>query len=160
MPLYGVLDCAVADWVFPAVQAEGANRSLFSGALDPDLATATPHLVELRDGSPLLARMNGAEARAAHCGILCQSDLSLWDLRLWLRRHLQAMLPDGRVVLFRFYDPRVLSIWLASLTPEDLATWFGPVSQWWVPLPDCTLSLTLDASGLVQLSQPLAAPVA
>lgn len=159
MPLYGVLDCAVADWVFPAVQAEGANRSLFSGALDPDLATATPHLVELRADSLLLARMNGDEARAAHSGILCQSDLSLWDLRLWLRRHLQAMLPDGRVVLFRFYDPRVLPVWLASLPPEDLSMWFGPVSQWWVPLPDRTLSLTRDASGLVQSSQPLSAPV-
>lgn len=157
MPLFAVMDCAAADWIFPAIQAEAGNRSLFAGPMDPDLATATPHLVELGAGSALLARMDTPDARADHCGILCQSDLSLWDLRLWMRRHLQAMLPDGQVVLFRFYDPRVMSVWLPSLSGDELDAWFGPVSGWWCPLPTQTLGLARVGGNLVQTVQPVAA---
>ena len=155
MALYGVMDCAAADWLYPAVLAEMDSRPLFAGILGPDLVQAVPHLVRLTEGSALLARMGSAEGRASFCGILCTSDLSLWDLRAWMRRKLQAMLPDGRVVLFRFYDPRVMPTWLGSLAPPDLPGWFGPVSDWWIPLPGQTLHYSF-AGGVLAVQSEMA----
>jgi hypothetical protein len=156
MALYGVIDCAAADWLYPAVLAEVEYRPLFAGALDPDLAPATPHLVRLAEGSALLARIGSSEGRASFCGVLCTSDLTLWDLRSWMRRKLQAMLPDGRVMLFRFYDPRVLPAWLGAQSQAELSGWFGPVSDWWVPQPGQTLHLRHEAGALVVRSQGVA----
>ena len=148
MALYGVIDCAAAKWLYPAVLAEADYQPLFAGILSPDLAPATPHLVRLVEGSPLVARMSAPEGRASACGILCASSLTLWDLRSWLRRKLQVILPDTRVVLFRFYDPRVVPTYVENLTPVELGEWFGPVSTWWVPLPDCDISYQSTGQGI------------
>lgn len=153
MALYGVIDCAAADWLYLAVLAEAESRPLFAGALDPDLVPAVPHLVLLAEGSALLARMGASEGRTSFCGILCNSELSLWDLRSWMRRKLQAMLPDGRVVLFRFYDPRVMSAWLGALQPAELSDWFGPVTDWWIPLPGQTQHFRVEGGALGMQSQ-------
>lgn len=158
MALYAVIDAAAAKWLYPAILAERDYQPLFAGALNPDLAPATPHLVRLAPDSALLARMTAPEGRAQFCGILCDSELTLWDLRLWLRRKLQVILPDTRVVLFRFYDPRVFAPYVEALTQADWPEWFGPpqsapqpaVSTWWVPLPEATLGYRIEAGHLAR----------
>ena len=55
-------------------------------------------------------------------------------VRKQVRRSLQAMLPDGQVALFRFYDPRVFVPFLDAATGADLDPWFGPVTDWWAPV--------------------------
>lgn len=44
--------------------------------------------------------------------------------------------PDGRWMYFRFYDPRVLPMFLRTATPSDRAELFGPVKAFWGVLGD------------------------
>jgi len=43
---------------------------------------------------------------------------------------------DGRELYFRFYDPRVLRIFLPTCNAEEAATFFGPVRQFLVEAQD------------------------
>ena len=143
MSLYAVVDCAAADWLFPAVSREPQHEPLFSGALEPELRENAPHLVSLGPEAPLLALLNSDEARQAAAGCVLEAELGMAELRRSLRRKLTAMLPDGRVVMFRFFDPRVLATYLDSLTPDETAPWFNGISDWWLPMPDRTLHYRL-----------------
>ena len=69
--------------------------------------SASPYLVRLREGTPFLSRWR-SEGWGKAWGILFRSDANMETLRRFFRQHLEAELPDGRRVLFRFYDPRVV----------------------------------------------------
>ncbi len=55
-----------------------------------------------------------------------------------LRRFTRARDPQGRVVAWRFHDPRVLRLVLPELTAVQLAAFFGPVQAWITPDDDGT----------------------
>jgi hypothetical protein len=50
-------------------------------------------------------------------------------LQAHFRRLVMAQLPDGKMVYFRFYDPRVLRAYLPTCTPKELEAVFGPVER-------------------------------
>lgn len=103
---------------------------LFSGRLTPRLQAAAPYLVHLAAASPLtrelLSRVWGNSG-----GILtvARADVTLQQQRLHFKKFLRVQDEDGRVLQFRFYDPRVLRIYLPSCTPEECQRFFGPVSR-------------------------------
>ena len=70
------------------------------------MRAASPFLVRLREGSPFLTRWR-MEGLGQHWGIFFRSDGDQEALRKHFRKKLLVFLPDGRRVLFRFYDPRV-----------------------------------------------------
>jgi hypothetical protein len=49
-----------------------------------------------------------------------------------LRRHLRDFLrvrdESGKRLIFRYYDPRVLRVYLPTCWPAELSTFFGPIS--------------------------------
>ena len=105
--LWGIVDGARDDSLFAEVRRLGQDAvCLFAGKLDPSLAAVSPYLVRLREGAPFLARWRG-EGLGQAWGILFRSDSDMETLRRFFRQHLDAEMPDGRRVLFRFYDPRV-----------------------------------------------------
>ena len=57
------------------------------------------------------------------------------DVRRHLRQFLQAQLPDGRVVLFRFYDPRVWRTYLPTCEPAELQRWFTGIDEYGADAP-------------------------
>ena len=57
------------------------------------------------------------------------SDLPLERLQRHFRRFLQAKLPDGMIVLFRFYAPRVFNTYIRAASPEERGPWFEGVMQ-------------------------------
>lgn len=66
--------------------------------------------------------------------VIARSDLA--TLRTHFRRYLTVKLPDGKKVLFRFYDPRVLKTFLASSQPQEIRDFFGPARAFGVSAPD------------------------
>jgi Domain of unknown function (DUF4123) len=50
-------------------------------------------------------------------------------LRKHFRRFLRVTDESGRKLLFRYYDPRVLPIYLPTCTNEELTTGFGTVAR-------------------------------
>ena len=55
------------------------------------------------------------------------------DLRT-MRNHFRKLLtvydPNGKPLLFRYYDPRVLRVYLPTCNAEELATIFGPINSY------------------------------
>lgn len=103
---------------------------LFSGRLTPRLQSAAPYLVHLAAGSPLsrqlLERIWG---RSGGILTVARADVTLEQQRLHFKKFLRVQDEDGRALQFRFYDPRVLRVYLPTCTSDELQRFFGPVSR-------------------------------
>jgi hypothetical protein len=125
--VWGVLDGAQNETVFDLVSRCYLEKCcLFAGDLSPQLERAAPHLVQL---SPQDSVTNEVleHGWGKAWGIFVQSDAPLQTLRKHLRSFLRVKDETGRYLLFRYYDPRVLSVYLPSCFPGELRTIFGPV---------------------------------
>ena len=126
--LYGVIDTARDVRLFPLVQLSPNYDCLFAGKIEPALAAAAPYLVELTDDTPL-KNIWRTEGWGKAWGILLKSSLELDDLRRHLRKFLVVQLPDGDVVFFRFYDPRVWKTYWASCSDGERNEWSTCVDE-------------------------------
>ena len=100
---------------------------LYSGALEPDIEEVAPYLIELLPEHPftewLLDNFHGK-----HWGIFARSPASLRTMRKHFRTFLLVKSPDSKLLYFRYYDPRVLSIVLPSTLAAEREEIFGEVS--------------------------------
>jgi hypothetical protein len=126
---YAVVDAAQDPSLYALVRRCGGQECLFSGDLAPVLAAASPHLVRLDEGSPLMGAWQ-ERGGGKNWGILVESDLAFEPLRRHFKKFLNARLPDGTVALFRFYDPRVFNTYIRACTPGERAPWFNGVHQY------------------------------
>lgn len=126
---YAVIDTAQDERLYSLVRQCRTHSCLFSGELSPTLVAASPYLVAIEDGEPLLGiwRSHGS---GRNWGIMCASSASIDAVRKSLRRFLQAKLPDGMIALFRFYDPRVFRTYLPAATSEERAPWFETIGRY------------------------------
>jgi Domain of unknown function (DUF4123) len=125
---YAIIDCAQDARLIDLVKACRDHVCLFMGDLDAELLAASPWLVKLDERDPLLSTWQ-QHGRGGNWGIMCESNLSLPQLRRQFRRFLQAKLPDGMIALFRFYDPRVFNTYIKAALPEEREPWFASISQ-------------------------------
>jgi hypothetical protein len=140
--LYLLLDAARDPAVYGAVRSCGVpSACLYDGKLPPALAEVAPYVVELRARHPFTRRVL-AEGWGGSWGCLVGTPVALPDLRRHLRRFLRVETEDQRKLLFRFYDPRVLRRYLPTCTPDELGTFFGPITRF----------VTEDEGGRVVLS--------
>lgn len=121
---YAVLDMASDPRLWPALEASDApRRCLFRGALHPKLREVAPHLAELApDGAFTRWLLNEGFHRGF--GIFVRSSLSLDELQGHFRRFLQVVDERGKKFYFRFYDPRVLGVYLPTCNAHELLAWF------------------------------------
>lgn len=135
--LYGVLDCAIDPSLYEhAVRLEPEWAvCLFERVVDR-VRRASPWLVELSPSDPLSRAWRGA-GWDKNWGVLLSSRADMKTVKLRLKRFTQARLPDGAgPVLFRFWDPRVLRVFLPTLEPEDAPDWFTDIDRWIAPSED------------------------
>jgi hypothetical protein len=103
---------------------------LYSGQLTPELEIAAPYLVQLdhgyRDTHQLIQQAWGNS-----WGVFLRSDTSLKKLRRHLREFLVVRDERGNRLVFRYYDPRVLRVYLPTCTISELRTVFGPIECFW-----------------------------
>lgn len=62
-------------------------------------------------------------------GIIIFSNAGFEEVKRHLRRFLMVKTEDGVELYFRFYDPRVLRIFLPSCDPKQVMEFFGPVNS-------------------------------
>lgn len=128
-PLYAVLDAARDDRVLASlIGADTRFQSLYDGWQAQSLADVAPYLVALSPDGALLDRLL-EQGFGRAWGVFLTSDLSFEELRRHLRQHLRVTDEDGRHLLFRWYDPRVLRAYLPTCTPFEAQTFFGPVER-------------------------------
>jgi hypothetical protein len=127
--VYAVLDGARDRRIHLAVRGAGVPCvCLFSGALDPALQAAAPYLVQLRRSAPI-ARFLLQNGWGNAWGIFARSTATVEEMRRHLRRFLRVVDAHGKRLFFRYYDPRVLRVYLPTCTEDELATIFGPVQR-------------------------------
>ena len=150
--LFAVLDTAQDGRLHQLVRGCPDHVCLFAGKLDPALAQVAPYLVRLDAESPL-ADLWRSEGWGRNWGILCRSGQNLPDLRRHFRKFLQVMLPDGAIVLFRFYDPRVWRTYLPTCNASELADWFAGVEEFNVEAAEGAGTLRYSAAnGVLSVS--------
>ena len=88
-----------------------------------------PYLVRLEQDSEF-ARWVIGQGWGNHWGIFAISDGELFDMRQHFRRFLSVHDSDGNPLLFRYYDPRVLRVYLPTCDAEELSMLFGPVTEY------------------------------
>jgi len=126
---YAVIDTAQDPALHPLVAATPGHQCLVSGEVSPVLAAALPYVVPMRKGEPL-ADAWSAHGSGRNWGILLQSSRRAEGLRTHFKKFINAMLPDGTVALFRFYDPRVFRTFIAAATPDERAPWFDGIDRY------------------------------
>jgi hypothetical protein len=127
-PLYAVLDAArdlaALNW---SKESGEEYQSLYDGQSAQDLEMFAPYLVRFSKPSPLLRNLV-AKAWGKSWGIYLTSAASFPDLRKHFRQFLIAQIEGkgDKHFYFRFYDPRVLLIYLPTCTPQEVRHFFGP----------------------------------
>lgn len=130
MPVYAVLDGAsVPNLLHSLEQFEPDQICLYRGELGSELAEAAPYLVRLEPESAFTERVL-REGWGRHWGIFVLAKADMRTLRRHFRSFLMVYDPDGRPLYFRYYDPRVLRIYLPTCNAEDGRLVFGPVSRY------------------------------
>lgn len=148
--LYALLDAARDPRVLALLQSSGEwYQSLYEGPQGDELAAFAPYLVQLPAASrlfqPLLEQGWGQS-----WGVFLSSRQPFADVRKHFRRFLLVRFEDGREAYFRFYDPRVLRLYLPTCTAVEIEKFFGPVAQFLVEAerPGTALRFTAEPRGL------------
>ena len=126
---FAVVDCARDARLHTLVDRCSQTRCLYSGEYDEETRKALPYLVEVRPDEPLAETWRQYEG-GKFWGLLCQSEQGFDKLRRHFRKFTTARLPDGEVVMFRFWDPRVFDTFVKSATPEEIVPMFEGVSSY------------------------------
>lgn len=128
--LFAILDAARERKIKRRLRDSGqVFQSLYEGA--PDLEDHGPFLVELRRGTPTLRELI-RDGWGKSWGVYLCSGTPFVHLRRHLRRFLMVKLPDGREAYFRFYDPRVLRVFLSRSTFSEARSFIGPAHGYWM----------------------------
>lgn len=126
---YIILDAARAEQnMFEARKLNKKFVSLYRGEAEEDLSDVAPYLFTFENGSPF-ANWFLENGWGNSWGILVKSDFSFEELRSHFRRFLLVKTDDGAELYFRFYDPRVLRIFLPTCDKEQLQEFFGPIES-------------------------------
>ncbi len=111
------------------------HRSVFLSPLAPDLANATPHLVEMEGQDAYRALLTPTFVGAVpFYGALSWliSPLAIDELAARLRHRLDVVLPDRFDCVNRFFDARIAPALSECLTTPQRADFFSVSTQWWV----------------------------
>lgn len=93
---------------------------------DPDEAQHWPVAPYIFQVDPQTLAWIAANIWMKPWGVFAMSKGSLEDLRRHFRRFLIVELPDGERWFFRYYDPRILKIYLPACNESELRLLFGP----------------------------------
>ncbi|MBI3683003.1 MAG: DUF4123 domain-containing protein [Acidobacteria bacterium] len=149
-PLYAILDAARDPDLLPALAESGEDsRPLLEGEDAQELMAFAPYLVFLNQDSdlaPVLARKGWGQS----WGIYFTSTAEFMDLHRHLRYFLIAEEEEGKTLFFRYYDPRILRLFLPTCTAPELNQFFGPIQRFFVEneQPESMLHFAREGHGL------------
>ena len=129
---YAVLDAARNDGIYPKLMdSDNEWVNLFRGEQARELATVAPYLVTLhREDAFTQWLFNYGWGDS--WGILVGALANLKALVQHFRTFLMVYDEDGKPLYFRYYDPRVLRVYLPTCNESELNEVFGPIDHYWV----------------------------
>jgi len=102
---------------------------LYRGELEPDMAEVAPYLIALHRGSKF-ADWVITYGWGNHWGLFAVAQTDLPELRFHLRKLNIVYGPEGKPMMFRYYDPRVLRVFLPTCNADQVKNVFGPVERY------------------------------
>lgn len=125
--LLAILDTCDAPELYAQAQRMGPAHALclFREA-DEDLAKVAPYLVQV-DKSFLAWLRESCWNEPWGVFLLADSRAPLGRYRKHLRKSLLVESPEGDTLYFRYYDPRVASVYLPSCSKSELEDFMGPL---------------------------------
>lgn len=128
--IFAVLDGAsVPGLLKQFAEHEPEHVCLYRGELKPDMEQVAPYLVKLDAEVPFTEWVLD-RGWGKHWGVFAESGADLASLRRHFRTILTVHDASGKPLLFRYYDPRVLRVYLPTCNAEELKAMFGPVETY------------------------------
>ncbi len=124
--VYAILDAARDESIYrELIKSDAEYCCLYRGDQAEELAEVAPYLVHLRKDAAFTFWLV-SQGWGQSWGIFLKSAATLNELRRHFRRFLMVYDPDGKPLYFRYYDPRVLRVYLPTCNAEELRIIFGP----------------------------------
>ncbi|MCX6630238.1 MAG: DUF4123 domain-containing protein [Candidatus Solibacter sp.] len=128
MAVFAIVDGARDERIYAAVRGTFLFKDcLYSGDLPWQLQMTAPYLVQLEREDRFTRFLIGTGWGSSWATFL-RTETGIKQLRRHLREFLRVRDESGRRLIFRYYDPRVLRVYLPTCWPTELNTFFGPIS--------------------------------
>jgi len=148
--LYAVLDAARHHAIHPALldlAYVDEVATLYEGEAASALADVAPYILALDPDGAAFDWLWGDSALRG-TAIYLTSAAGPAALRAHLRRLARVRAEDGRVLLFRFYDPLIMRTFLPTCDAQQLDMVFGPIKRIVLADQDPLLGLRLRGQAL------------
>lgn len=134
--LYAILDSAKQpEAAYKPYEFFSEWVSLYKGEPEEVLTDVAPYLINLsKDGkinAPLIQWI-AQECWGDSCAIFIESPVNIQNLLEHFQQFLMVTDENGKALYFRFYDPRVLRVYLPTCNAEELDLFFGPVQTFFM----------------------------
>ncbi len=127
---YAVIDGASVPGLLEKLAlAPEEHACLYRGEIEPDLAEVAPYLVKLREETEFTDWLL-EEGWGHHWGIFAVTPVGLEALRRHFRQFLRVKDETGKILYFRYYDPRVFRVYLPTCRRQEIKTLYGPVLRY------------------------------
>jgi hypothetical protein len=129
--VYAILDGARDRRIEAMIRHSGLEYScLYAGNLSPRLQAAAPYLVHLAPDTQFTTELlELGWGNSWGFFTMVPPDVTLQAHRRHFRTLLRVKDEAGRILVFRFYDPRVLRVYLPTCTEKEAGRFFGPVPR-------------------------------
>jgi hypothetical protein len=128
MAVFVILDGARDERIHSAVRGTFLPKDcLYTGDLPRQLQMTAPYLVQL-ERDDRFTRYVLEKGWGGSWGVFLRTETGIKQLRRHLREFLRVRDEAGKRLIFRYYDPRVLRVYLPTCWPGELNTFFGPVA--------------------------------
>lgn len=145
--LFALVDAAGAEGALARLAGGGLEfESLFAGRPDERFFSVSPILIRCEPDVPPFTWLAGEAWRDGYV-ILLTAKASLHDLAAHFRKMLEVEDEHGRRVYFRFYDPRVLRVYLPTCTAAERAFFLGPAVRVLAPSETADTVLYYEREG-------------
>ncbi|OEU69944.1 MAG: hypothetical protein BA864_00715 [Desulfuromonadales bacterium C00003093] len=145
--VYALVDTARSESIYPKIIGAKVKRvCLHRGKMAEELAWVAPYLVELQREDPFTQWLLDSSWGKSRC-VFVRSSATLNELKRHFRTFMTVYDEEGKSFFFRFYDPRVLRVYLPTCNAAEIKTVFGPVESFVVEEEDPSVLLHFSRAG-------------
>ena len=132
LKVYALVDAARSESIYPKIMdAKVENVCLHRGKMAKELACVAPYLVQLQSEDPFTQwLLDSGWGKSRY--VFVRSSATLNELKRHFRTFLTVYDEEGKSFFFRFYDPRVLRVYLPTCNENELEIVYGPVTRYYL----------------------------
>jgi hypothetical protein len=154
--LYMLIDAAHDSRIFPALERSSHARCcLFDDTrISGAVRSVAPFLVKIKkiDEFIMWCMLEGLHRNWML--FFSSPEMHVSELRIHFKRYSFVHTHEGKQCLFRYYDPRILPVYLESLDKRERTQFFLRCNTIWIPLASSTVGvqfLQFEAEGVAQV---------